>query len=124
MKRNLNAIIILISVSISTTAQKIQPYISARVDTSKIEINKIYHLYSNYLNSRPDSGYANPYWNEKEYFYYLNKGGLSIDRSANVMFYDGFKELQCTCKNILPKARLPTEVGVTNIFAKLGYLNE
>ncbi len=40
--------------------------IHARVDTSKYEIKEILSLWTNYLNSTPDSIYNNPYWNEAE----------------------------------------------------------
>lgn len=88
MKRKLILASLLLTFWTSGHAQKIIPNISARVDTTKIEINKIYHLYSDYLNSKPDSIYANPYWNEKEFSYYLKTNDLRIDRAANVMFYD------------------------------------
>lgn len=88
MKRKLLLTSLLFAFYTSIYAQKIIPNISARVDTTKTEINKVYHLYSEYLNSKPDSIYANPYWNEKEYSYYLKTNYLRIDRAANVMFYD------------------------------------
>lgn len=88
MKRKLLLTSLLFAFYTSIYAQKIIPNISARVDTTKTEINKVYHLYSEYLNSKPDSIYANPYWNEKEYSYYLKTNDLRIDRAANVMFYD------------------------------------
>jgi len=46
--------------------KKIELQISSRVDTSKTEVTEVLRLYENYLNSRPDSIYNNPYWNEKE----------------------------------------------------------
>lgn len=69
-------------------SQRITPDISARVDTTKKEINQIYKLYTAYLNSKPDSIYANPFWNKSEYNYYLQTKYLRIDRAANIMFYD------------------------------------
>jgi hypothetical protein len=36
------------------------------VDTNDAEINGVYHLWKNYLNSRPDSIYDNPYWSTSE----------------------------------------------------------
>ena len=38
----------------------------ARVDIGNPEIKEIVALYSNYLSSKPDSIYNNPYWNEAE----------------------------------------------------------
>lgn len=40
--------------------------IHARVDTTKQETKEIVALWSNYLSSKPDSIYDNPYWNEEE----------------------------------------------------------
>lgn len=40
--------------------------IHSRVDTSKQETKEIVTLWVNYLSSKPDSIYDNPYWNEKE----------------------------------------------------------
>jgi hypothetical protein len=80
---------VFMSSSFNVYAQNIIPDISARIDTTQVVINKIYHLYKAYLNSKPDSVYANPCWNESEYKYYLQTDHLRIDRSANVMFYDG-----------------------------------
>jgi len=40
--------------------------IHARVDTTKKEISDIAALWTNYLNSQPDSIYDNPYWNDAE----------------------------------------------------------
>jgi len=37
-----------------------------RVDTTKNKIKEIVALWKNYLNSKPDSIYDNPYWNEAE----------------------------------------------------------
>ena len=79
---------VFMSSSFNVYAQNIIPDISARIDTTQVVINKIYHLYIAYLNSKPDSVYANPCWNESEYKYYLQTDHLRIDRSANVMFYD------------------------------------
>jgi hypothetical protein len=45
---------------------KIDVTIHFRVDTSKTEIKEIAALWTNYLNSKPDSLYDNPYWNNTE----------------------------------------------------------
>jgi hypothetical protein len=73
-------------ISISSYSQTVIPNISARVDTSNVEIKKVYHLYKNYLNSRPDSIYRNPNWNETETEYYLKSKILRVDRASNIMF--------------------------------------
>ncbi|OAQ39228.1 hypothetical protein A5893_11210 [Pedobacter psychrophilus] len=92
MKQKLTFLIIIISfLSFYIKAQTIKPNISARVDTTNNAVNKLYHLYVNYLNSKPDSCYSNPYWNEAEYPYYLKQNFLPIDRSANAIFNQNFK---------------------------------
>ncbi|WP_115810818.1 hypothetical protein [Flavobacterium aquicola] len=79
-------LLLIILISISSIGQNIVPNISARVDTSKVAIKQVYHLYKNYLNSRPDSIYQNPNWNVDEAKYYV-KNKLRADRSSNLMFY-------------------------------------
>jgi hypothetical protein len=67
-------------------SQTISPDISARVDTSKTVIKDVYHLYKNYINSKPDSIYQNPNWNDAEAKYYLRSKMVRVDRAANLMF--------------------------------------
>lgn len=66
--------------------QTIVPTISARVDTSKVEVKEIYHLYKDYLNSRPDSIYSNPHWNNAENELNLNVGYFKVDRAAEMIY--------------------------------------
>jgi hypothetical protein len=40
--------------------------VSSRVDTTINEVKEILSLYKDYINSKPDSIYNNPYWNNKE----------------------------------------------------------
>jgi|GEM_PF-786923 len=71
----------------ANAGSQIVPQLSARVNTSHVDIKKVYHLYSAYLNSRPDSIYQNPNWNPEESVFYLNKSKMMrVDRSANQMF--------------------------------------
>jgi hypothetical protein len=82
-----NYFYLLVLFTFSGYTQKIIPEISARVDTSNVAVKQVYQLYTKYLNSKPDSIYINPNWNEKEAKEYLKKSNtLRIDRSANVMF--------------------------------------
>ena len=46
--------------------QRIKLQVGGRVDTTNQEVKEILRLYENYLNSRPDSIYDNPYWNKEE----------------------------------------------------------
>jgi hypothetical protein len=84
MKKNIFITILLFS--FFANSQTIIPEITARVDTSKKAIKEVYHLYKNYINSKPDSIYKNPNWNEKEAEIYLKNKLLKIDRSVNKMY--------------------------------------
>ncbi|TDE00360.1 hypothetical protein [Flavobacterium sandaracinum] len=77
---------IFILINTAAYSQTIIPDISARVDTSKTVIKSVYHLYKNYINSKPDSIYKNPYWNDKEADQLLKSKIFKIDRSANQMY--------------------------------------
>lgn len=50
----------------ATIDTRIDVSIHSRVDTSNKEIKEIAALWINYLNSKPDSLYNNPYWNQAE----------------------------------------------------------
>jgi hypothetical protein len=65
-------------------AGRINAMLSSRVDTSSNEVKAIIDLYENYLNSRPDSIYNNPYWNEKEKALYKD-----FDFSRESLFQGG-----------------------------------
>ena len=60
--------------------ERIKLDLSSRVDTTNVNVKKIVKLYENYLNSRPDSIYNNPYWNssEKEQYKDFDFSRLSI----------------------------------------------
>jgi len=45
---------------------KIEVTIHSRVDTTNLEIKEVAKLWINYLKSKPDSLYDNPYWNSEE----------------------------------------------------------
>ena len=65
--------------------------ISGRVDTTyNSDVKEIYHLFKNYLESRPDSNYNNPYWNEREK---VERKGTNAS-----IFYKAFNSLQTTPK--------------------------
>lgn len=82
-----NCVIILL-INFISYSQNNNVKITARVDTTKNEIKKIYNLFNNYLNSKPDSIYNNPNWNEK-----VRANFINVDRSANQLFlYSKSKE--------------------------------
>ncbi|PRZ21589.1 hypothetical protein [Flavobacterium granuli] len=84
--RKYQLLILVILIGLKSNSQNSIPDISARVDTSKVVIKEIYHLYKNYLNSKPDSIYQNPNWNDTEAKYYLKSKMVRVDRAANLMF--------------------------------------
>jgi hypothetical protein len=65
-------LILLICKLTNSQTSKINIIIHSRVDTSKKEVREIVDLWTNYLNSQPDSIYDNPYWNEEEKKKYKN----------------------------------------------------
>jgi len=74
-------------------AGRIKVLVSSRVDTSSKEVKAILNLYQNYLNSRPDSIYDNPYWNKKEKELYedfdfsrasMFQGGMTADQLSRI----------------------------------------
>ena len=69
MKKTIISIWILLLFSANQTfgqQTKIDVTIHSRVDTTQREIKEIADLWINYLNSKPDSLYDNPYWNNAE----------------------------------------------------------
>ena len=50
--------------------QRIELQVSSRVDTTISAVKEVLDLYENYINSRPDSIYDNPYWNDIEKIQY------------------------------------------------------
>lgn len=63
-------LLLLVTLTLTSSGQinpdNIEISISGRVDTSNTNINSIYRLFKNYLQTRPDSIRANPYWNAQE----------------------------------------------------------
>ena len=78
--------LIILFLTTIASSQNFIPDISARVDTSKTAVKEVYHLYKNYINSRPDSIYKNPNWNDKEADLYLKSKQLRVDRSAEQLY--------------------------------------
>ena len=79
-------LIISLFITLNSFCQDIVLPISARVDTSSVDAKIVYHLYKDYLNSKPDSIYRNPYWNDKENDHNLEIGYFKVDRAAQEMY--------------------------------------
>jgi hypothetical protein len=63
MKKTILIVILLVFVK-TVFAQKIT--YNYLIDTSNIEVKKVQKLFENYIHSRPDSVYNNPYWTDSE----------------------------------------------------------
>jgi hypothetical protein len=61
--------------------------LTARVDTTQPAIRVIYQLLGDYLNARPDSVYANPYWNAAEVAYHVTQRQENADLAAPFLFF-------------------------------------
>jgi hypothetical protein len=58
---------LLVSASVSFAQRSpIRIEVDGIVDTSDSQISQVIRLWENYLNSKPDSSYINPYWSESE----------------------------------------------------------
>jgi hypothetical protein len=68
-------------------SQNIVPSISARVDTTNVQVKEVYKLYKNYLNSKMDSIYNNPFWNQKEVDLRMKSKVPFLDNSSETMFF-------------------------------------
>jgi hypothetical protein len=51
---------------LTTFSQSFNYSLNNRIDTSHAEVKEVLHLWLNYLDSKPDSIYDNPYWNNLE----------------------------------------------------------
>ena len=87
MKKFFALFAIFIFVPFCVGQKLIIPDISARVDTSKVEVKAVYHLYKEYLNSRMDSVYENPHWNKKQAELAVKLKASSIDRAITWLFW-------------------------------------
>ncbi len=67
---------------------KIDVTIHSRVDTTQREIKEVAFLWINYLNSKPDSLYDNPYWNNAEKAKFKN-----FDHSIPYLYQFSSKQL-------------------------------
>ncbi|MFD2514987.1 hypothetical protein ACFSRY_14005 [Pontibacter locisalis] len=95
---------------------QIKPSITARVDTTNQEVKKVYKLIGNYINSRPDSLYQNPYWNQKEIEYYLDQKNEKFDLAAHFLFGNmSAKQLFSTFNPIILSIEPVGEKYVTRI---------
>ncbi|WP_460500360.1 hypothetical protein [Hymenobacter agri] len=75
------------SLSISHIARGQTLDLTARVDTTQREVKAIYQLVKNYLRAKPDSLYANPYWNAAETNYYFGQHHEKADLAAPFVFF-------------------------------------
>ena len=100
-----------------------------RVDTSKVDLRKVVNLWINYLQSRPDSLYDNPYWNSKEkeeykHFDFLEKEfqpslymGFPVS-IVNVKVSGGLYQIKSIFGDCSSPGKSPNILCITNVFAK------
>jgi hypothetical protein len=99
---------------------KIQVEIHSRVDTTKNEIKEIATLWINYLNSKPDSLYDNPYWNNAEKIKFKK-----FDLSTPYMYQFPSKQLLNYYKpTILSIEKEDEHYGIRTIFSAEGLEGE
>jgi hypothetical protein len=79
-------VLLLLGVQQLATGQTIVG-LTARVDTTQAEVKQVYQLLHNYLNAKPDSLYANPYWNAGEVEYYVTQHHEKVDLAAPFLFF-------------------------------------
>ena len=79
--------VVLCSLGAQHTANSQILGLTARVDTTQREVNAIYQLVSHYLKAKPDSLYANPYWNATETNYYFVRHHEKADLAAPFLFF-------------------------------------
>ncbi|OGX91305.1 hypothetical protein BEN49_20270 [Hymenobacter coccineus] len=60
--------------------------LTARVDTTQPDVQAVYALLGHYFNARPDSAYANPFWNAAEVAYHVGEHHEKVDLGALFMF--------------------------------------
>lgn len=60
--------------------------LTARVDTTRLVVRQVFGLLGNYFNARPDSLYANPYWNAAEVATYVGEHHERADLAAPFLF--------------------------------------
>jgi hypothetical protein len=78
--------VLLLLVNRQFVQSQVRPRITARVDTTQPATKAVYHLLAHYLNARPDSIYANPYWNAAELAYYVAQHRENADLAAPFLF--------------------------------------
>jgi len=92
---------------------KIDATIHSRVDTTQREIKEVAMLWINYLNSKPDSLYDNPYWNNAEKVQFKN-----FDHSVPYLYQFPSKQLLKYYKpTILSIEKEDEYYGIRTIFS-------
>jgi hypothetical protein len=74
--------------TLGPAAGQVQLAHTARVDTSQANTKAVFQLLGNYFNARPDSLYANPYWNAAEVDYYFTQRHEAFDLGVPFLFFD------------------------------------
>ncbi|NBC24891.1 MAG: hypothetical protein GVX78_04670, partial [Bacteroidetes bacterium] len=92
-KKLFYSILFLVWSTFSLSAQE-NYTLSARIDTTNEEAMEVVDLWMNYLHSKPDSIYDNPYWNQQDRLAILETGMPTFDLGAMLMFRGGYSSEQ------------------------------
>jgi hypothetical protein len=108
------------SIKIYGQQTKIDVTVHSRVDTTNIEIKEVALLWIKYLNSKPDSLYNNPYWNNAEKIKFKK-----FDLSTPYMYQFPSKQLLNYYKpTILSIEKEDEHYGIRTIFSAEGLQGE
>jgi hypothetical protein len=80
------AVWLLVLGSANLANSQVRLKLTARVDTTQTDTRAVYKLLESYLNAKPDSLYANPYWNAAEVSYYVTQRREKVDLAAPFLF--------------------------------------
>lgn len=100
---------------------QITPQITARIDTTEVNTQKIYTLFCNYINSKPDSLYINPYWDKNE-AEILVKKEMNCNRE-NWFMFKGFENASMFYSIYPPKILSIVQVDSNRYSLKILYNN-
>ncbi|MGI4885326.1 MAG: hypothetical protein ACRYFR_10245 [Janthinobacterium lividum] len=80
------AVLVLVFGSHGPAHSQVKTRLTARVDTSQKDTKAVYTLLGQYFNARPDSAYANLFWNAPEVAYHVEKHQEKIKMGITFMF--------------------------------------
>lgn len=76
------AVLVFVFGSHGPAHSQVKTRLTARVDTTQKDTKAVYTLLGQYFNARPDSAYANLFWNAPEVAYHVEKHQEKVDMGA------------------------------------------